>query len=574
MNKDQNQSFNARVLALQILITLFIALVFLRLFIISIARHGYYGAVADSQHSYSKKLSPTRGDILVYDRNSPNPYPVATDTTQDMVYAIPKEIQNPQPVASTLGPILNMDPKDILAKISDPKKSYVPIMHALNTDQSKQINDLKISGIYLDPEPTRVYPQGEFLSQVLGFVGYKENNTFKVGLYGLEKYFEKDLAGTAGQISTQADLKGNWISGSQRDYTPVVDGSSLVLTIDRAIQYKTEQVLKDAVQKHGADLGTAIVVNPKTGAILAMATEPSFDPNQYNKATDPSVYLNQATTQNYEPGSTMKSITMSSGLDQGLITPQTTYVDNGYVDIDGYKIKNSEGHGFGVQTMTDVLDKSLNTGAIFVEQQLGNTKFKQYIDDFGFGKATNVELPETIGDINNLKGNIQINYYTASFGQGVTVTPIQMIQAYTALANGGKMMRPYIVDSEIHPDGTVIKTQPTEVSQVISDKASSLISAMLVDDVENGFGKKAGVAGYYIGGKTGTAQVVANGKYIANDNIGSFIGYGPIENPQFLILVNINHPRDVAFAETTTAPAFHDIAEFILNYYQIPPTRK
>ena len=554
---------------------MFIALVVLRLFIIAVSEHGYYQALAENQHSFFQTLTANRGDIFITDKYSSTPYPVATNAQRSLIYAVPAEVKDPKTAAHLLSAVLSLDEKDVLAKITDIQKNYVPIAHMVPDDQTGKITGAKVAGIFTSPEGQRYYPEGDFLSQVLGFVGYSDASTAeRIGLYGLEKYFQKPLAGSNGQVATEADLRGNWITGSKRDFTPAVDGSDLNLTIDRSIQFKAESVLRDSVQKHGADSGSVIVVNPKTGAVLAMANYPSFDPNNYGKASSPAVYLNSATTENYEPGSTMKSITLAAALDQGLITPDTTYNDTGEVDIAGHKIQNSDHKGHGVTTMTEVLDHSLNTGAIWVEQQLGNDKFTQYLKKFGFGKATDIELPEAVGDIANVDGNKPlINFYTASFGQGVSVTPIQMIQAYTALANNGQMMQPYIVDSVVAPDGKVTKAKPVSKGQIISAHAAQNMTAMLVDDVENGYGKAAAVKGYYIAGKTGTAQVATKGGYDPNDNIGSFIGYGPAQDPQFLMLVNINHPRDVNFAETTAAPAFGQIADFILNYYQIKPTR-
>jgi cell division protein FtsI (penicillin-binding protein 3)/stage V sporulation protein D (sporulation-specific penicillin-binding protein) len=349
---------------------------------------------------------------------------------------------------------------------------------------------------------------------------------------------------------------------------------NLVLTIDRSLQFEAESVLNDTVQKHGADSGSVIIMNPKTGAILAMAGSPDFDPNKFNEVTDPKVFSNQSTMGNFEPGSTFKALTMAAAVNEGKLSPDSTYVDTGKVDVDNFTIKNAEPGARGQQTMTQVLDFSLNTGAIFAKEQIGNDVFLKYLKNFGFGVKTGIELPEQAGDLSGLKGNVQVNYDTASFGQGVTVTPIQLMEAYTALANGGKMMKPYIVQSKIYPDSRTVVTNPTAVGQPITSKTASTVSAMLVDVVENGFGKRAAVPGYYIAGKTGTAQVAGNsGKYLANYNIGSFIGYGPVEDPQFLMLVRIDNPKDVAFAESTAAPAWGQLAQFILNYYHVPPTR-
>lgn len=572
--KEQQKSFNNRIFAFEIFLLIFIALIILRLFIVSVGQHSYYKALAENQHSFFQKLVPKRGEIFISDKYSSQPYIVATNVQKNMVYAVPHEINDPGSVAMRLGQILNLDPVALEQKISDQNKWYVPIMHELSGDQSNQISAAKLPGTYLSPEDIRYYPEGQFLSQVIGFLGYKDNGSEKIGLYGLERYFQKELAGQPGTISTQSDAKGNWITGGNRYFTPAADGSNLLLTIDRSVQYKAESALSADVQKHGADSGVAIVANPKTGAILAMANYPSFDPNQYGKVTDPSVYLNLATTETYEPGSTMKGITMAGALDLGLVTPDSTYTDTGVVNIGGYKIENSDHKAHGLQTMTQVIDWSLNTGAIYVENLMGNNNFLNYLKKFGFGKPTNIDLYESVGNLSNLNNqNSQINYDTASFGQGITVTPIQMLQAYMAIANGGKMMQPYIIDSKILPDGTVIKTQPKEVGQVISPQAATMDTQMLLDDVNNGYGKKASVKGYDIAGKTGTAQVAANGVYVQNDNIGSFVGFGPVEDPKFIMLVVINHPRDASFAETTATPLFSDIAQFILDYYNVPPNR-
>ena len=570
--KTDKQNFDNRIIYFQVFLLIFMACVIGRLFVVSVGQHSYYEVLANNQHSFFQQFVPNRGDIMISDRSSDVPYSVATNAVRNLIYVIPKNVVNPDATSEALASILGMNASDILPKLTDTSKQYVPLMHMLSDDQSSQISNAKMAGVYLSEESVRYYPEGNFLSQVLGFIGYTQTSTDKVGLYGLEKYFQTELAGTIGTISTDAGFSSDWIMGGKGFVAPA-NGSSLLLTVDRSIQYEAESVLKATVDQHQADSGNVIIENPKTGAILAMATYPSFDPNQYSKATTPSVYNNLATTENYEPGSTMKAITLGAALDQGLITPDSTYDDTGVVNIDGYAIKNSDFLGHGVVPMTQVIDHSLNTGAIYVENLLGNQTFLSYLKKFRFGEPSNIELPEAVGDLSNLNSNIQVNFDTASFGQGITVTPIQMLQAYDALANNGVMMQPYIVDSEVAPDGTVKKTEPKALGQIISAKAAQQMSGMLVDDVEHGYGTKAGVKGYYIGGKTGTAQVAENGSYKNLDNIGSFVGYGPIENPQFLMIVNINHPRDVNFAETTAAPAFGQIAQFILNYYQIPPTR-
>jgi cell division protein FtsI/penicillin-binding protein 2 len=575
-NKDNKDIFARRTVFLTVFLLLFFAVIIARLFKLQVLDGNQARAVATQQHSIYQRLLPSRGEIRITDKFSQDGYPVATNIKHFLVYAVPSEIRSPQVVSQSLASVLAMDPNEILAKIVQQGKKYVAIKKNLSDTEQAQITALKLPGIFFDSEDARLYPEQTLLSQVLGFVGYKDGVSQKVGLYGLERFFQDRLAGTQGYINQEKDAGGAWIFGGNRDIVPAQDGVNLLLTIDKSIQFEAESVLKDTITKHGADSGSVIIINPKTGAILAMAGFPDFNPNTYNQVQDPRVFLNQVTTGDYEPGSTFKAITMAAAVDEGKITPDTTYTDMGFVKVDKYTIKNAEGGARGIQTMTQALDLSLNTGAIFAQNLVGNKDFLRYLQSFGFGKKIGIELPESAGDLSNIvKGNIEVNYDTASFGQGISVTPLQMVQAYSAIANGGRMMKPYIVQSKISPDGKTEKASPQVIDQVISPKTANTVAAMLVDVVENGFGKKAAVPGYYIAGKTGTAQVAGNnGKYDPTNNIGSFIGFGPVEDPQFLMIVRIDHPRDVQYAESTAAPAFGTIAKFIVNYYNIPPTRQ
>lgn len=574
-SKSNLDVFNKRTVLLTVFLLLVFFIIVIKLFRLQILHGDRARQVADQQHSLFVRLLPSRGQISITDKFSQAGYPVATNIKHYLVYAVPQDIKNPQLVAQSLGSVLGMDPKDVLSKIVQPDKKYVPIKKNLTDAEQAAVTQLKLSGIYFDSEDARFYPENNLLSQVVGYVGYTDKSNQKVGLYGLERSFDSQLAGTPGYVNEEQGATGGVIFGAQHDIVPAQDGLNLILTIDKSIQFEAQTVIQKAVQQHGADSGSVIVMDPKTGAILAMAGAPDFNPNEFNKVTDPSVFSNEATVGNYEPGSTFKAITMAAAIDENKITPQSTYIDTGKVLVDNYTIKNAEAGARGTQTMTQALDFSLNTGAIFAQNLVGNLDFLKYVNAFGLGKRTGIELPETSGDLSNLKGNIAVNYDTASFGQGITVTPIQMVQAYSAIANGGKMMKPYIVQSKINADGSTVTTKPQVVGEPVSFQTANTVSAMLVDVVENGFGKRAAVPGYYMAGKTGTAQVVGkNGKYDPTNNIGSFIGFGPVENPRFLMLVRVDHPRDVQFAESTAGPAWGEIAKFILNYYNIPPTRK
>lgn len=558
-------------------VTVFLLLLFfgvaLRLFFLQAVGGRTARMLAEDQHSIFTKLLATRGEIKITDKFSEEPIAVATNIKKPLVYAVPSDIRDPLETAIKLAAILKMPEGEIQKKFEGKTRKYVPIKRQITDKQQEEIKALKLFGINFDYEEVRVYPEGNLLSQVVGFVGFKDQH--KEGLYGLERYFEKELAGKNGQAVQEADAKGAWVFGATRDITLPIDGVNLILTIDKSIQFKAESVIKEAVQKHGADSGSVIVINPDSGAVLAMAGFPDFNPNEYSKTEEPKIFLNQITVGAYEPGSVFKPLTMAMSLNEGKITPETTYDDKGFVEIDGYTIKNSDLKAHGKQTMTEVLEKSLNTGAIFAKEQIGNEKFYEYVKKFGFGKSTGIELLEHKGNLDNLKLNIKINYHTASFGQGISVTPVQLIQAFTVIANGGKMIKPFVVKAKVSADDKAEETVLPQSEQIISEKAANTVAAMMVSVVESGHGKRAGVKGYYIAGKTGTAQIPKKDSkgYEPDATIGSFVGFGPVEDPKFLMLVRIDHPRDVQFAESTAAPAFGEIAQFILSYLNIPPSR-
>lgn len=567
------KTFNKRMVWMTILLFVSFLIIAVRLATLQLAQGSDYRVQADGQRTSVRTITPNRGEIKIADKFSGQPATVATSMEKPLIFANVPAMTDREGVARALAPILGMTEQEILDKTSDNTKKYVPLKRQLTDDQKKKIEAMKLDGIAFDTETIRFYPEGPFLSQLLGFVGYKEDT--KTGLYGIEQAFNDYLSGTAGMMASERSASGAWIFGARREQTPATDGDTILLTIDKTIQFKAESVIKDAVEKNLADSGSIVIMDPKTGAIMGMATYPSFDPNDYAKASDPSVYNNQTTLGAYESGSIFKPITIAAAINEGKISAQSTYTDTGEVNIDGYTIKNSDNKAHGVQTMTQALEESLNTGMIYAKNTIGNKKFLEYVERFGLGKKTGIEVPESKGDLGNLKGNIGVNYATASFGQGINVTPVQMLQAYGAMANGGRMMKPYVVNARIGGNGQVEETQPKEVGQPISIQTASTISAMLVNVVENGHGKRAGVKGYYVAGKTGTAQVpLENGKgYDPNNNIGSFAGYAPVEDPRFVMLVRVNHPRTVSFAESTAAPAFGTMAQFLLQYYNVAPSR-
>lgn len=563
-----------RIRALFFLIMLFAIAITVKLFLLQVSSYGYYKALADNEHSIFKNLVPTRGEIYINDDGGT--YPVAVNKDTEMAYAVPKEISDPVGEAQTLAPILGVDEQDLAKRLGKPNDMYEVLAHRLSSDQVNKIDALGLDGIHLEDEAYRFYPADQLASNVLGFVGWRGNNFG--GRYGIEAYYNTELAGKIGQLKANRDSGGAWIYGGEQEVTDAQNGDSLVLTLDHSIQYEAEKILESAINKYQADQGTIIVMRPQTGQILAMASYPNFDPNNYQAVTDMRDFRNLAVSGAYEPGSIFKMITMAAGINAGKITPNTTYVDSGVVNIDGYAIKNALRKAYGLQTMTQVLDMSLNTGAIFAEQQQGNANFLEYVKKFGFGEPTGIDLPdEDPGDISTLDNlNTDINFYTASFGQGITVTPIQIATAYNAIANGGVLMKPEIVQEIIHPDGSTQKIQPDAERRVVSQNTANEVGGMLRDVVVNGEGKMANVPGYLVVGKTGTAQVASRDSrgYAQGEEIGSFAGFAPLNNPQYTLLVRIDNPKNVEWAESSAAPTWGEMMKFLMDYGNIPPTEK
>lgn len=444
-----------------------------------------------------------------------------------------------------------------------------------------QSEELKLPGFGYNMTSFRLYPEKTSGSQLLGFTSYEDDKE-QHGKYGLEGFFDQDLFGKYGSVRSERGA-GGLVIVNGRQANDKIDGKSLVLTIDRSAQFTACKALDEAVAKHGADSGSVIIVDPKTGAILAMCSAPNFDPNDYRLVKDISVYNNPAVFDQYEPGSVFKAITMAAALDQDKVTPETTYDDKGQVMINGWPkpIRNSdfETHGgHGITNMVTVLEQSLNTGAIFAMEQIGAKKFSEYVRAFGFGEKTGIELEgESAGNISSVIGGKvkEISAATASFGQGITVTPLQMVMSYAAIANGGDLLKPYVVKEIINPDGQRIVTKPAPPRRVISERTASLLTGMLINVVENGHSKGLQTPGYYLAGKTGTAQVasaVTKG-YIPNAYNHTFIGYAPANNPEFVILTKINNPKDARYAESTAVPLAGEITRFLLNHWEVKKDR-
>ncbi|MCX6762124.1 MAG: penicillin-binding protein 2 [Candidatus Moranbacteria bacterium] len=562
---------NPRINVLGLLVIVIACVVIFRAYFLQVNSYGYYSALAENQHSLFRKLIPERGEIYLKDRDAL--YPVAVNKETKMAYAVPKEIEDASAASEKIAAILNLDKTDLEGKLSKKDDMYEVLKHRLSEDEIGKIENAKLAGVHLSDEAFRYYPAGELASHVLGFVGWKDNDFG--GRYGSELFFDGELKGENGKLFQNKDASGRWIATGDRDITYAKNGDNLVLTIDHIVQYETEKILAAAVAKYQAERGSIIVMESKTGKIISMASYPTFNPNEYAKVENMEAFRNLAVSDPYECGSVFKSITLASAIDAGKITPDMTYVDSGAVTEAGYTIKNSDLKANGKQTMTQVLEKSLNTGVIFAEKLMGNQTFSDYVKKFGFGTLTGAdifaEVPGNLSNFDNYKRNIE--FFTASFGQGITVTPLQLISAYNAIANNGVLLKPQIVDQIIHSDGSVTETSATEVRRVISERSAYEITQMLRGVVTDGHGKQANVPGFLVGGKTGTAQVVGpSGGYEDGKSIGSFAGFAPIDNPRFTMLVRLDDPKTVQWAESSAAPTFGELMKFLLEYYHVEPT--
>lgn len=547
-------------------------IIIFRAYFLQVVSYGYYSALADNQHSLFQKLIPKRGEIYLKDRE--DLYPVAVNKETQMAYAVPKEMDDPEKTSAEVAGALGLDQSELEEKFSNRNDMYEVLKHRLSDEEINRIGALRLPGVYLSSEDFRFYPGRELASHILGFVGWKANDFG--GRYGSELFFDQELKGQSGQLFQSRDASGSWVTTGDRDISYAHNGDSLVLTIDRTVQYKTEKLLAAAVEKYEAERGAIIVMETKTGRILSMASYPTFDPNEYSKVEDMEAFRNLAVSDPYECGSVFKSITLASAVDAGKVLPNTTYVDTGAVTEAGYTIRNSDLKSNGLQTMTQVLEKSLNTGVIYAEKLMGNQAFHDYIERFGFGQLTGAdifaEVPGNISNLSNPKRSIE--FYTASFGQGITVTPLQLISAYNAIANNGILLKPEIVDEIIHDDGSVDKPPvPQEVRRVISQQTAFEVGQMLRSVVTDGHGKQADVPGYLVGGKTGTAQVAGpSGGYADGKSIGSFAGFAPVNDPKFTVLVRLDDPKAVQWAESSAAPTFGELMKFLLEYYRVEPT--
>lgn len=544
-----------------------------RLFFLQITHAEYYRAQAERQHAIALLTTPRRGDIYFMDKTG-RLVPAASTRRVYALSGNPHMIGDVDRTYTALAEVLPIQRDDFFRLARDTEHSFVSFQKDIEKDTADRIAALELPGIWLVEEEARGYPAGPLASQTLGFVGFDGDD--RVGRYGIEQQYEDALQGKEGSVVGERSAFGSLLTIGRTLFYPKQDGFDVVLTIDPNIQSFAASVLRDTARAWHARSAGVLIMDPKTGAILAMEALPSFDPNTYNTAEDYNIFLNPFTQSLFEVGSIFKPLTMAAGLDAHAVSETTTYTDTGSVHVEGAVIRNYDGKARGVQNMTNILEQSLNTGSVFIMRQLGIGAFRTYIENFGLGDATGIDLPnEVAGNLQNLHSGREVESATASFGQGISVTPVSLAAALSSIANGGELMRPYVVSRIMRNSTVVQETVPDVRRRVLKTETTQTVSRMLTQVVDTVLaGGAVKIPGYSIAAKTGTAQIAnKNSAGYSEEFLHTFFGYGPSFDPRFLILLYLERPQGVRYASQTLSTPFYDLTQFLINYYEIPPDR-
>ncbi|MFQ5944715.1 MAG: peptidoglycan D,D-transpeptidase FtsI family protein [Anaerolineae bacterium] len=519
-------------------------------------------SLGELEHYQPQSLQPRRGQIL--DRHGAV---LATDLFTYEVAASPSQVADPEALAQEMALWLGQSEGKLWEQLLADQPS-VTLARQVPPDTASAIASLGHPEITLWPAPTRTYPEGDLAAHLLGFVGGDNR-----GLYGLEAHYDRVLVGQAGSRGSSEDPSGVAAAVRFGAYIPATDGPSLILTLDRTLQKLVEEELQAGLDASGAEAGTIVALEPATGKVLAMASRPAYDGNRYYLAEPQERYVDPAVSQVYEPGSVYKLVTMAAALDSGLVTPNDTYEDSGSIRVGGQLIYNWDYSARGTVTMTELIQHSLNVGAATLSTNMGWETFYHYVRRFGFAEVAGIDLDGEVPGLVKVPGDpdwYEADLGTNAFGQGIAVTPLQMAASAAAVANQGILMRPYIVDRIIWPDGTTSQIEPLVRRRVLEADSARALSAMLVAS-GGGETSLARIPGYAAAGKTGTAQIPIPGGYDPQGTIASFVGYLPADEPQILILVVLVRPTASPWGSVVAAPVFRAIAERAVAYLGIPP---
>ena len=553
-----------------IIISFFVSLTLIfvvRLYTLQVRGYEEYKALAKKQHQSSIFLSAKRGDIYTSDN-----FPLALTEMRYLLYAEPKKIPDPAKYAKSIAIILEKDSiksEELELALKEKLLSdlfWISLKKNLTLEQIKEIERLKFNGIGFEEEFVRYYPEKGLASQVLGFVGSDKEGNPK-GYFGIEGFYEGDLKGISGTIFQEKDAFGYPIAVGDYKKISSKDGHSITLTLDRTVQFIIEEKLKEAVVKYGAKSGTAIVVAPQMGRIIAMANFSSEEDAEHNAR-------NMAIADTYEPGSVVKALTMSSAIDMGKVTPSTTYVDDGPKSFSGHIVDTWDGKHYGIETIESILQHSNNLGAAWVGKIVGAKHLREYFINFGFGNKLGIDLEGgDTGIIREVSDWRDIDLATASFGQGISATPLQVVMAFSAIANDGILMKPFVAEKIMDEKGkTIAEFEPKALRRVISKKSSETMVDMLTAAVSGGEAKFFVSKKYLVAGKTGTAQIPLEGEYDPSKTNATFVGFLP-KSRKFVMLIKLAEPTASIYASETAVPIWMDMAESLAAYYRIPPDK-
>ena len=553
----QSRSSSTRLLIVAAALALWTAASLTRLAYLQVFRYADFLARAERQQQHIVEISPKRADI--FDRNL---HALAMSATVNSCFAVPAEVADPQMVARLLGGVLGVSPDEMEARLAS-SHSFVWIARKLPPETVARIQALNLRGVYFQPEDQRFYPKRNLAAAVLGYVDIDEK-----GLGGIEYALDDRIRSKPGRMLILADARSRWYDSS--DKKPDA-GSSVVLTLDENIQFIAERELAAAIEQTGSKAGTVIVQDPSNGQILAMANWPTFNPNAPAESK-PDSRENRAIANLYEPGSVFKIVTLSAAIDQGLTNPdEVVDCQMGAIYIAGHRIRDHM--PFGLLTVSQILAKSSDVGAIKIGLRLGAPKFYDYIRSYGFGSLTDVDLPgENRGLLRHVESWTPVSVGSISMGQEVGVTPLQMINAVSAIANGGLLYRPHVVETLRTAEGNLVPENEPDPRRVVRETTAATMRSMLEGVVLNGTGKLARLDGYTAAGKTGTAQKIdpATGRYSKTQYNASFVGFAPLNTPAITVLVTLDSPVGLHEGGQVAAPVFHRVAQQVLEYLDVP----
>lgn len=554
-----------RISVIFIFFLLLFGVILTKLFFLQVISFEGLSGLAQRQRSVYIPIPASRGRIFASDGSA-----LVINQKTYGVFVEPKNLTDKENVISILSREIDIPAASIAAKLNS-SSLWLPVVHQVGEKKIDVLKSYKLRGVGFMDETKRYYPEGSMAAQLLGFVG-KNASGEDQGYFGLEGYYDQQLRGRDGSLLEERDPAGNPILTADRQSIPAENGRDLKLNLDKTIQFIAETQLKKGIEKYQAKGGTVIIMRPKTGDILAMVSAPSYDPALFGEFSA-DLYKNPAVSGSFEPGSTFKVLIMAAAINEGKVKSDTVMDEDGPVDLGGYTINTWNQKYHGKITMTQVLDYSSNVGMVFVEKNLEHSTLLSYIENYGFGKLAGIDLQEETSPQLRPKNKwYEIDYATASFGQGIAVTPLQMVRAVAAIANGGKLMEPHVAKEIILPDGTSIPVVPKVVRQVFKPEVASILTEMMVSAVDNGETRVIKPAGFRIAGKTGTAQIPIAGHYDSQKTITSFVGFAPVDNPAFVMLVTLQEPSASIWGSETAAPVFFNIAREIFSYLGISPS--